>query len=87
MRPSPVTLVRAFENELGDGADTDGPIAFEIAPLERAIEGLDVEIRDAMELASAYSSTRALRGDHRPRLHRDRTRRFGRRQLYRFVRG
>lgn len=60
MRNYPATLVRVFENKIEDGANTDEDITFDRADLERATEELDIDVREATEIASAYSSTRAL---------------------------
>ena len=60
MRKYPATLVRVFENRLEAGADTDSDIAFDQADLERATDELDIDVRQVLEIPSAYSSTRAL---------------------------
>lgn len=60
MRKYPATLTRVFENKLNDRADTDEDITFDKADLERATEQLDISVREVTEVASAYSSTRAL---------------------------
>jgi hypothetical protein len=60
MRKYPATLVRVFENKLEAGADTDSDIAFDQADLERATDELDIDVRQVLEIPSAYSSTRAL---------------------------
>jgi hypothetical protein len=59
MRPYPATLQRVFENKIDEyeGADE---IPFGKADLKRAVEELDLDIRDPMEIASAYSGSRAL---------------------------
>ncbi|MES3517836.1 MAG: hypothetical protein PPP58_09255 [Natronomonas sp.] len=60
MRKYPATLVRVFENKLEAGADTTEPIRFDKADLEAATDQLDIEVREVMEIASAYASTRGL---------------------------
>jgi hypothetical protein len=63
MRKYPATLVRVFEHKLEAGADTDGDIAFDKADLQRATDELDIDVRQVLEIPSAYSSTRALPDD------------------------
>lgn len=60
MRKYPATLVRVFENKLEAGVDTDSDITFDQADLEQATEELDIDVRQVLEIPSAYSSTRAL---------------------------
>ena len=60
MRKYPATLVRVFENKLEAGVDTDSDITFDEADLEQATEELDIDVRQVLEIPSAYSSTRAL---------------------------
>ena len=60
MRKYPATLVRVFENKLAAGADTDADIAFDQDDLEEATDELDIDVRQVLEIPSAYSSTRAL---------------------------
>jgi hypothetical protein len=60
MRNYPATLVRVFENKLEDGVDTDEDISFDKTDLKRVTEELDIDVREVTEIASAYSSTRAL---------------------------
>ncbi len=60
MRPYPATLVRVFENKLDAGADTDDDIPFGKEDLEHALDELDTDVRDVMEIPSTYSSTRSL---------------------------
>ncbi len=60
MRNYPATLVRVFENRVEEGADTDADITFDKADLQRATDELDIDVREVTEIASAYSSTRAL---------------------------
>jgi hypothetical protein len=63
MRKYPATLIRVFENKLEDGADTDDNITFDKADLERATDDLDIDVRQVLEIPSAYSSTRSLPGE------------------------
>lgn len=60
MRNYSATLIRIFENKLENSADTDKDISFDKADLKRATEELDIDVREVTEIASAYSSTRAL---------------------------
>ena len=60
MRKYPATLVRVFENKLEAGADTGSDITFDQADLEQATDELDIDVRQVLEIPSAYSSTRAL---------------------------
>lgn len=60
MRKYPATLVQVFENKLAAGADTDADITFDQADLEQATDELDIDVRQVLEIPSAYSSTRAL---------------------------
>lgn len=60
MRKYPATLIRVFENKLAAGADTDADITFDQADLEQATDELDIDVRQVLEIPSAYSSTRAL---------------------------
>lgn len=60
MRKYPATLVRVFENKLESGADTDANIVFDKADLERATDELEIDVREVLEIPSAYSSTRSL---------------------------
>ncbi|WP_226008096.1 hypothetical protein [Natrinema salinisoli] len=60
MRKYPATLVRVFENKLEAGADTDDEIVFEKADLEQATDELEIDVREVLEIPSAYSSTRSL---------------------------
>jgi hypothetical protein len=59
MRIYPATLTRVFENKLDAGEDGD-EIPFDKEDLQQAIEELDLDVRDVMEIPSAYSSSRAL---------------------------
>ena len=63
MRKYPATLLRVFENKLEAGADTDEDIPFDKADLQRATDELDIDVRQVLEIPSAYSSTRALPDD------------------------
>jgi hypothetical protein len=60
MRIYPATLQRVFENKLDEGADGADEIAFGKEDLQRALEELDLDVRDPMEIPSAYSTSRAL---------------------------
>ena len=60
MRKYPATLVRVFENKLEAGVDADSDITFDQADLEQATDDLDIDVRQVLEIPSAYSSTRAL---------------------------
>lgn len=60
MRKYPATLVRVFENNVEAGADTDSDITFDQDDLEQATDELDINVRQVLEIPSAYSSTRAL---------------------------
>lgn len=60
MRKYPATLARVFENKLDAGVDTDADIPFDRDDLDRALADLDIDVRDPMEIPSAYSSTRSL---------------------------
>lgn len=60
MRKYPATLVRVFENKLESGADTDTNIVFDKSDLEQATDELDIDVREVLEIPSAYSSTRSL---------------------------
>lgn len=60
MRKYPATLVRVFENKVEAGANTDEDIPFGKVDLQEATDDLGIDVRDAMEIPSAYSSTRAL---------------------------
>jgi len=60
MRNYPATLLRVFENKLEAGYDTDEDIPFTKADLQQATEELGIEVRDVMEIPSAYSSSSAL---------------------------
>lgn len=60
MRKYPATLVRVFENKVEAGADTDSDITFDQDDLEQATDELDIDVRQVLEIPSAYSSTRAL---------------------------
>ena len=60
MRKYPATLVRVFENKVEAGANTDQVIPFGKTDLQDAIDDLGINVRDVMEIPSAYSSTRAL---------------------------
>lgn len=62
MRIYPATLQRVFENKLDDYPDAD-EIPFGKADLEQALEELDLDVRDPMEIPSAYSTSRALPDD------------------------
>ena len=59
MRIYPATLTRVFENKVEAGEDGD-EIPFGKEDLTQAIEELDLDVRDVMEIPSAYSSSRAL---------------------------
>lgn len=59
MRIYPATLTRVFENKR-DAGESGDEITFVKADLEQAIEELDLDVRDVMEIPSAYSSSRAL---------------------------
>jgi hypothetical protein len=75
MRNYPATLLRVFENKLDAGHDTDdAEIPFGKEDLTRATEELDINVRDVMEIASAYASHRDLPdeiADHDYTLERD----------------
>jgi hypothetical protein len=60
MRKYPATLVRVFENKVESGADTDADIVFDKSDLEQATDELDIDVREVLEIPSAYSSTRSL---------------------------
>lgn len=60
MRKYPATLARVFENKLDAGVDTDEDIPFDRDDLDQALADLDIDVRDPMEIPSAYSSTRSL---------------------------
>lgn len=60
MRKYPATLVRVFENKVEAGANTDSDISFGKEDLKEATDDLGIDVRDVMEIPSAYSSTRAL---------------------------
>ena len=60
MRKYPATLVRVFENKVEAGADTDSDITFDQDDLEQATDELDIDVRQVLEIPSAYSSARAL---------------------------
>ena len=60
MRIYPATLQRVFENKLDEGHGDADEITFGKEDLQRALDELDLEVRDPMEVASAYSTSRAL---------------------------
>jgi hypothetical protein len=61
MRKYPATLVQVFETKLEEGHDTDeAVIPFGKDDLTRATEALDIDVRDVMEIPSAYASHRGL---------------------------
>ena len=60
MRKYPATLIRVFKNKLDAGADTDADITFDKSDLQQATDELDIDVREVLEIPSAYSSTRAL---------------------------
>ena len=60
MRIYPATLTRVFENKLEAGHGDDDEIPFDKADLQAALDELDLDVRDPMEIASAYSTSRAL---------------------------
>jgi hypothetical protein len=60
MRKYPATLKRVFENKLDAGAETDEDIPFDRDDVDQALADLDTDVRDPMEIPSAYSSTRSL---------------------------
>jgi hypothetical protein len=60
MRNYPATLVRVFENKLEEGYDPeDESVPFGKEDLARATDELDIDVRDVMEIPSAYSSHRS----------------------------
>jgi hypothetical protein len=60
MRIYPATLQRVFENKLEAGHGDDDEIPFGKEDLQQALDELDLDVRDPMEIASAYSTSRAL---------------------------
>jgi hypothetical protein len=60
MRIYPATLKRVFENKLDEGHGDADEIPFGKEDLQRALDELDLDVRDPMEIASAYSTSRAL---------------------------
>ncbi|WP_306061463.1 hypothetical protein [Natronococcus wangiae] len=60
MRKYPATLVRVFENKLEASANTGDDITFDENDLKQATDELDINVRQVLEIPSAYSSTRAL---------------------------
>ncbi|GAA0472131.1 hypothetical protein MUK72_16325 (plasmid) [Halococcus dombrowskii] len=60
MRKYPATLERVFENKLDAGAETDEDISFDRDDVDQALADLALDVRDPMEIPSAYSSTRSL---------------------------
>lgn len=60
MRNYPATLVRVLENKLEEGYDTDEDLPFTKADLTQATDELNIDVRDVMEIPSAYSSSGAL---------------------------
>lgn len=60
MRNYPATLVRVLENKLEEGHDTDGDVPFTKADLQQATDELDIDVRDVMEIPSAYTGSRSL---------------------------
>lgn len=59
MRIYPATLQRVFENKLDEHEGAD-EIPFGKEDLQQALDELDLDVRDPMEIASAYSTSRAL---------------------------
>jgi hypothetical protein len=60
MRNYPATLLRVLENKLDEGHEGDEEIPFTKEDLERATEELEIDVRDVMEIPSAYSSSGSL---------------------------
>lgn len=54
------TIVRVFENKLEDGFDTDEEIPFDRTDLQRAMDELDITVRNVPDIPYAYRSRRKL---------------------------